>query len=89
MKDASFTSWPAKYLWSNIEETQMIDLGYAQITVISQDKEIKQKSLHKLFLKDDGRGFEEDVNIYLNDKTDPPVAQKWEDDSQNNSTLWT
>ena len=41
-----------------------------------KDKEIKQKSLHKLFLKDDGRGFEEDVNICLNDKTDHPVAQK-------------
>lgn len=41
MKSASFTSWPAKYLWSNIEETQMTDLGYAEITVISKDEEIK------------------------------------------------
>ena len=41
-------------------------------------EEIKQKSLHEQFLSDSHQRFEEDVSIYLIDKTDPSDLNKRE-----------
>ena len=64
MINASFNFWPPKYVRNNIQWKQVIDLDYNGITI----KKVIEINEH--FLRDDNRGFEEDVSICLIDKTD-------------------
>ena len=55
--------------WNNYKESDRKFL---------RGEEIKQKSLHEHVLSDSHQSFEEDVSIYLIDKTDPSDPHKRE-----------